>query len=318
MKNIILLLLLPFQLFSQDLKTITHDVSSPIDDYTGTFSEMQKIELTSLIKKYWDTVQIAIVMVPSTNGEDISQASVELFNRWGIGSKSNNGLLILIAKNDRKMFMSTGGGIQGEMTDAITGRLQRTYATPKFKQGDYYGGVYSLVEESIKVLSSNSTEYKANAVAASSSKDDDGIFGWILLIIFGIGMSAIGLGLYFSRKQRKEKEAQDLLNKQRMDKQLEDLRRNKTYVDTGKSKYPSYTSGAYLGSQPEKKTPKTEKKKDYDSYIPPPSYDYTPSYSSSYNSPSSSSSSSSSASSSSTSFDFGGGSSDGGGSDSSW
>jgi uncharacterized protein len=324
MKKILLLLLLPLSLLAQDLKTITHDRSSPVDDYANLYAPVQEQALKSLISKYWDTVQISLVTVPSFNGADPAEASVNLFNRWGIGTKSNNGLLVVIAKNDHKMFVCTGGGIQGELTDLTVVRLQKELATSRFKQGDYYTGTYDLLQAYIKVLSRNSVEYKEKAITAA--KPDDNSYLWITLI----GILIIGgiiYTVYRVNKYHDDQKAANLLQKHKEDAILAELAASQAR----QSRMSNYISKSYVAPpKPSKKSSSTNnflagaatgyiasrviedikpKKKDDD---------YSSNYSSSNDSSSSSSSSSYDSGSSSSSFDFGGGSSDSGGGGSDW
>ena len=100
--------------------------------------------------------QIAILTVPSLNNENIEDYAVEVFNEWKLGQKGkDNGLLILIAPNDRRMRIEVGYGLEGTLTDGTAGQIIHTIMTPKFKNGDYNGGITDGVKAVMAVLEGN-------------------------------------------------------------------------------------------------------------------------------------------------------------------
>ena len=116
----------------------------PIVDQTGTLSDEQQAALASQIamsRKEKD-YQIGILMVSSLEDRDLEGYSLDVARTWGIGEKTkNNGVLLLIAKNDRRLRIEVGSGLEGDLTDAQSGRIIQQIITPKFKTGDYYGGI---------------------------------------------------------------------------------------------------------------------------------------------------------------------------------
>lgn len=116
----------------------------PIVDQTGTLSDEQQAALASQIatsRKEKD-YQIGILMIPSLEDRDLEGYSLDVARTWGIGEKTkNNGVLLLIAKNDRRLRIEVGSGLEGDLTDAQSGRIIQQIITPKFKTGDYYGGI---------------------------------------------------------------------------------------------------------------------------------------------------------------------------------
>ena len=98
-------------------------------------------------------IETAVVMLPSIGDEDIFDFGHELFRKWGIGKKkSNNGLLILLVKDQKKVRFTTGYGIEGTMTDAMSKRIQTTLMIPRFRVGDWNGGMVSGVRAVAKTL----------------------------------------------------------------------------------------------------------------------------------------------------------------------
>ena len=98
-------------------------------------------------------IETAVVMLPSIGDEDIFEFGHELFRKWGIGKKkSDNGLLILFVMDQKKVRFTTGYGIEGTMTDAMSKRIQTTLMIPRFKKGNWNGGMVSGVRAVAKTL----------------------------------------------------------------------------------------------------------------------------------------------------------------------
>jgi uncharacterized protein len=88
------------------------------------------------------STQIAVVIMQSTGDYDINQYGAALLRKWGIGSKEkNNGILVLVAMNDRKMSIQTGYGAEGALPDIVTQQIIQNDMKPRFKENDYYGGL---------------------------------------------------------------------------------------------------------------------------------------------------------------------------------
>ena len=116
-------------------------------------SEAQLLE--SKLIRYADTTstQIVIATIPSLQGEYIGTYAAEWGQQWGIGqSKEDNGLLILIAKEDRKIFISTGYGLEEKLTDFTTKTIIDEIITPRFKNGQFYEGLDKGTDAVFNVL----------------------------------------------------------------------------------------------------------------------------------------------------------------------
>lgn len=115
-----------------------------INDYTQTLSESHRELFENKLEEYAikTSSQIAVVIVPDTQGEDIAYYSQQLAEKWGIGRRSlNNGVLLLVAKNDRRLFIATGRGLEAALPDAIASSIIRNEITPYFKQNRYAEGI---------------------------------------------------------------------------------------------------------------------------------------------------------------------------------
>lgn len=97
--------------------------------------------------------QIAVLTIPSLNGDNIEDFAHAVFNEWKLGQKGkDNGILIVIAPNDRRMRIEVGYGLESVMTDIMANRIIQNVMTPKFKDGDYNGGIADGVSAVINVL----------------------------------------------------------------------------------------------------------------------------------------------------------------------
>lgn len=86
--------------------------------------------------------QVVVVTIPTLNGASIEDYALTMLRQWGIGDKQlNNGVLLLVAVNDRQSRIEVGYGLEGALPDAKTGRIQDQYMIPYFKQGDYNNGI---------------------------------------------------------------------------------------------------------------------------------------------------------------------------------
>jgi uncharacterized protein len=124
-------------------------------DQTGTLSSGDIAALTQTLKEFESRKgsQIAVLMVPTTGEETIEQFSIRVAEAWKIGRKKiDDGALLVIAKNDRHLRIEVGYGLEGALTDATTRRIIDEVITPKFKAGDFAGGVRAGIGRMIGVI----------------------------------------------------------------------------------------------------------------------------------------------------------------------
>ena len=125
-------------------------------DYTGTLLLTgQRKSLEQKLIKYSDTTstQIVVAIINSTNGENINYLGANWIKKWGIGqAKEDNGILIVLAKKDRKIGINTGYGVEHLLTDAMSKRIIERDIIPYFKQNDYYGGLNKGIDSIFEVL----------------------------------------------------------------------------------------------------------------------------------------------------------------------
>lgn len=127
----------------------------PIVDTTHTLTDQQVTQLSEQINtaRQKKSFQLAVLMVPSLEGGAIEEYTLRVTRTWGIGEKGkNNGVLLFIAKNDRKMRIEVGYGQEGALTDARAARIIRNVIAPEFRENNFYEGIQAGVTEIIAAL----------------------------------------------------------------------------------------------------------------------------------------------------------------------
>lgn len=121
------------------------DIQTSVYDYANVLSASEKTQLEEKLVKYADTTttQIVVITIESLKGEDIGILTPKWGQEWGIGGtqKDDNGVLILLAKAERKIWISPGYGLEDRLTAGIGGEITRNIILPEFKAGSYYNGL---------------------------------------------------------------------------------------------------------------------------------------------------------------------------------
>jgi len=119
-------------------------LQTSVYDYIDLLPEGQEKALEQKLIRYSDSTstQIVIAIISSTEGEAITYLGAQWGQKWGIGQEGkDNGILVLLAKDDRKIAINTGYGVEGNLTDAMSRRIIENVIVPHFKQDDYYSGL---------------------------------------------------------------------------------------------------------------------------------------------------------------------------------
>lgn len=189
LKKLILIvsfLLCGYLSFAQDFPPKSNTL---VTDYTNTLSPEDKQRLENKLVAFSDSTsnQIAIVILKSVGDYDINEYGQQLGRKWGVGEKGkNNGIMIVVAINDHKMTIQTGYGMEGALPDVITQQIRVNDMNPRFKAGDYYGGLDAGTDDIIKYTKG---EYKADPKKARNQGDDDnkgGPIGFFIIIVIFI------------------------------------------------------------------------------------------------------------------------------------
>jgi len=173
-----------------------------VNDYTNTLTEQQKEALEAKLYQYDDSTsnQITVVIVESTDNYSVEDAAIELGRKWGVGSKEfNNGVVILVAKGDRKVTIQAGYGLEGAISDLVAKSIIDNEVTPNFKEGNYYRGLDEATDNIIKAAEGR---YKAPTNYGNKKKKGGSISTIIFIIIILIVIfsgAGPGGGTYVSR-----------------------------------------------------------------------------------------------------------------------
>jgi uncharacterized protein len=207
------LFLLPLSLFAY---SSIGSFKGPVTDLANVITPEQEISLTQELSafKQQTSSEIAVVTIPSLEGDTVENFAEKLFKEWGIGTEKNdNGVLLLVAIEDRTLRIEVGYGLEGALTDITSSQIIKNDITPRFKQGDYYGGIAAGVQ---KIMDVTRGEYVATKEFQNGTDGVNNIFNpsfiefwvgflWCLVAIFAAtkswwlgGVVGGGLGLFGS------------------------------------------------------------------------------------------------------------------------
>ena len=172
--------------FTTAVKSAELKPSGFINDYTNTLAAQDREALESLVAdiEKETSSEIAVAIINSLEGRSIEDYANEVFNKWGIGKKGkDNGVLILVSMSDRKMRIEVGYGLEPVLPDAVCGRIIRNIMAPRFREGNYYGGI----SEAIAAIRKSIKGEPPSSVSGSSDRMKILLFlaGWhAFLILF--------------------------------------------------------------------------------------------------------------------------------------
>jgi uncharacterized protein len=198
--------------------------SARVVDLTQTLTASEQANLEGKLEAFEATKgsQIAVLIVPTTQPEAIEQYAIRVVGEWKVGRKDiDDGLLILIAKNDRKMRIEVGYGLEGAIPDVYAKRIITETMTPYFKRGDFAGGIDAAVAQLIGLIEGEPLPAPKKANLSNSQLESllplllfggmisgmilRGIFGtfmgsalnggFIGTIVFFVGLSLFGAGV---------------------------------------------------------------------------------------------------------------------------
>jgi uncharacterized protein len=126
-----------------------------VTDLTGTLTKEQAASLEQMLQSFEARKgsQIAVLMVPSVKPEAIEQYALRVAEQWKIGrGKVDDGAILVVAKNDRELRIEVGYGLEGALNDATANRIVEDVIVPRFREGDFYGGINAGVDRMIRVI----------------------------------------------------------------------------------------------------------------------------------------------------------------------
>jgi uncharacterized protein len=159
------------------------ELSRRVTDLTATLDAAQIAALEDKLAVFeaQQGSQIAVLIVPTTHPEDIAQFGIRVAEQWKIGrEKIDDGVILIVARDDRKLRLEVGYGLEGAIPDAIAKRVIAETITPYFKADDYYGGIDAGVQQLMRLIEGE----QLPTPSASVGGGDDGPF--VILIVGGI------------------------------------------------------------------------------------------------------------------------------------
>lgn len=172
-----------FSHFAYAALALIPELTSRVTDLTQTLSAAEQAQLEQKLStvEAKKGSQIALLIVPTTQPEDIAQYSIRVVEKWKLGrEKVDDGLLLLVAKDDRKMRIEVSYGLEGAVPDLYAKRIISEIISPKFKQGDFYGGLDAGLNSLIGLV--DGEPLPAPTIAKSN---DMGAMDILPLLMFG-------------------------------------------------------------------------------------------------------------------------------------
>lgn len=188
-----------------------------VSDMAGVIDDNTKNQINALINQLEQktSAEIAVVTIQKTDGSTPKEFATNLFNLWNIGKKDkDNGILVLLVMEERRIEVETGYGAEGVLPDGKVGAILDKYVIPHFKDGDFGGGLLAGVEAMVKELSGEPVDTSVS----TKQKKGFGIsgifkmllfFGFVALIIYGIWRSRVRYCKKCGKKMRRLTEEQD-------------------------------------------------------------------------------------------------------------
>ncbi|WP_434989432.1 TPM domain-containing protein [Xanthomonas melonis] len=190
------LLLLPALLLAQEVAPIP-PLRSPVVDVTGTLDAAQtrQLERQALALQQRKGAQLQVLIVPSTQPETIEQYTQRVFDQWKIGRKGvDDGVLLLVAKDDRRVRIQPGYGLEGAIPDIVANRVIQEYLAPRFRAGDYGGGIADATATLAGLIEGEALPAPVSGHATGVGNSAGG-GGWIMALFIGFVVAMVARGI---------------------------------------------------------------------------------------------------------------------------
>jgi uncharacterized protein len=159
-----------------------------VTDLTGTLSAAQIQSLDSRLSAFERAQgsQIAVLLLPSTQPETIEEYSIRVAEAWKIGrAKVDDGVILVVAKNDRKLRIEVGRGLEGAIPDAVAKRIVSEVIAPHFKSGDFFGGVAAGTDALMKLIEGEALPAPQQRTGTGLAIDFQTIFWLFVALVIG-------------------------------------------------------------------------------------------------------------------------------------
>ena len=183
-KKLLLIFISLFLCFPAYALTIPAKPGGYVNDYAGLLSKEATYQIAGNLRAYENETsnQIIVAIFKSLEGESLEDFSVKLATKWKVGTKNkDNGVLLIVFKDEKKVRIEVGYGLEGALTDATSSEIIRNQIVPNFKSGNFDKGISDGVSAIINVTKD---EYKASDKKTSLSSDVQGFLPFLLLLFF--------------------------------------------------------------------------------------------------------------------------------------
>jgi uncharacterized protein len=186
-----LALFVPLGLLAQQVPV--PNLQARVTDLTGTLTPDQATQLEQKLAAFEARkgVQIALLMVPTTQPESIEQYSIRVVEQWKLGRKKvDDGALLMIAKNDRALRIEAGYGLEGSLSDLVSNRIIQDIIVPNFKAGDFYRGVSDGLDAMMRVVDGEQLPAPAQQRRPGGGRGASGLetllmIGFVMVFVVG-------------------------------------------------------------------------------------------------------------------------------------
>ena len=180
------------------LTALAFDFPEPtgrVVDQAGVLSPVVRTDIAAQSKQLEEKsgIQLVVATVRSLEGSDIETYANQLFRAWQLGqAQKNNGILLLVAPNERRVRIEVGYGLEGTLTDALASTIISAAIIPRYKRGDFSGGVEAGVHGIMAVLRTDSSQWQAQALVSTPKPRWIGEYV-IMFIVFSVLLGAFAM-----------------------------------------------------------------------------------------------------------------------------
>jgi uncharacterized protein len=171
-----------------------------VNDYAGAMSQDQARSLESQLAQFEQETghQVAVLTIPTLDGEDIEGFSIRVAENWKIGKKGfDNGVILVVAIKDRRLRLEVGYGLEGVLPDAIANTIISNYIVPSFRAQDYAGGIIAGIDAVLKVIKNEPLPESARRKDRNQGSELNSI------VMFAITLAVFGLMAFASTANRR-------------------------------------------------------------------------------------------------------------------
>ena len=161
------------------------ELTGRVVDDAGLLTYPEEVAITADLKALEDksSDQVVVVTLPSLQGYTIEDFGYQLGRHWGIGTERfDNGVILIVAPDERKVRIEVGRGLEGTLTDALSKIIIENGILPRFREGDFAGGIKDGVRDIILVLTGDAAEVEQRAKARRDA--DNPVIDWLLMILW--------------------------------------------------------------------------------------------------------------------------------------